>query len=111
MARLTAEWIAAGFTHGVLSTDNMSLAGESFDYGPFAFLEQWDPRFTAAYFDHSGLQAYGQQPVITHHNLGMLQDPLALRRRRAELEARLGLAIRCPPPCRAGTCLRCRFVL
>lgn len=89
VARLTAEWMAAGFTHGVLNTDNMSLAGESFDYGPFAFLEQWDPRFTAAYFDHSGLYAYGQQPAITHHNLRLLQEPLAMLLPRAELEARL----------------------
>ncbi|MGB5135928.1 MAG: YdiU family protein [Prochlorococcaceae cyanobacterium] len=89
VARLTAEWMAAGFTHGVLNTDNMSLAGESFDYGPFAFLEQWDPGFTAAYFDHSGLYAYGQQPAISHHNLRLLQEPLAMLLPRAELEARL----------------------
>jgi uncharacterized protein YdiU (UPF0061 family) len=89
MARLAAEWMAAGFTHGVLNTDNMSLAGESFDYGPFAFLDRWDPGFTAAYFDHSGLYAYGQQPLICHHNLRLLQEPLAMLLPRAELEARL----------------------
>jgi uncharacterized protein YdiU (UPF0061 family) len=89
VARLTAEWMAAGFTHGVLNTDNMSLAGESFDYGPFAFLEHWDPHFTAAYFDHSGLYAYGQQPATTHHNLRLLQEPLAMLLPRAGLEARL----------------------
>ena len=89
VARLTAEWMAAGFTHGVLNTDNMSLAGESFDYGPFAFLDRWDPHFTAAYFDHNGLYAYGQQPVITHNNLRLLQDPLAMLLPRAQLEARL----------------------
>ena len=89
VARLTAEWMAAGFTHGVLNTDNMSLVGESFDYGPFAFLDRWDPRFTAAYFDHNGLYAYGQQPAVTHNNLRLLQDPLAMLLPRAELEARL----------------------
>jgi len=89
VARLAAEWMAAGFTHGVLNTDNMSLAGESFDYGPFAFLEGWDPGFTAAYFDHSGLYAYGQQPLICHHNLRLLQEPLAMLLPRAELAARL----------------------
>ncbi len=89
LARLAAEWMAAGFTHGVLNTDNMSLAGESFDYGPFAFLETWDPGFTAAYFDHSGLYAYGQQPLICHHNLKLLQEPLAMLLPRAELEGRL----------------------
>lgn len=89
VARLSAEWMAAGFTHGVLNTDNMSLAGESFDYGAFAFLDQLDPRFTAAYFDHAGLYAYGQQPAVTHHNLRLLQEPLAMLLPRAELEVRL----------------------
>jgi uncharacterized protein YdiU (UPF0061 family) len=89
VARLAAAWMAAGFTHGVLNTDNMSLAGESFDYGPFAFLERWDPEFTAAYFDHSGLYAYGRQPLICHHNLRLLQEPLAMLLPRAEMEARL----------------------
>ena len=89
LARLAAEWMVAGFTHGVLNTDNMSLVGESFDYGPFAFLERWDPGFTAAYFDHSGLYAYGQQPLICHHNLRLLQEPLAMLLPRPELEAQL----------------------
>ena len=88
VARLSAEWMAAGFTHGVLNTDNMSLAGESFDYGPFAFLDRWDPLFTAAYFDHAGLYAYGQQPAVAHQNL-LLQEPLAMLLPRAGLEARL----------------------
>ena len=78
VARLAAEWMVAGFTHGVLNTDNMSLAAESFDYGPFAFLERFDPGFTAAYFDHQGLYAYGRQPAICQHNLRLLQAPLAL---------------------------------
>jgi serine/tyrosine/threonine adenylyltransferase len=89
VARLAAEWMATGFTHGVLNTDNMSLAGESFDYGPFAFLETWDPGFTAAYFDQNGLYAYGQQPQICRQNLRLLQEPLAMLLPRAELEARL----------------------
>ncbi|MBW4531690.1 MAG: YdiU family protein [Aphanothece saxicola GSE-SYN-MK-01-06B] len=89
VARLAAAWMAAGFIHGVLNTDNMSLAGESFDYGPFAFLETWDPGFTAAYFDHSGLYAYGRQPLICQHNLRLLQEPLAMLLPRAPLEAAL----------------------
>ena len=89
VAHLAADWMAAGFTHGVLNTDNMSLAGESFDYGPFAFLEAWDPGFTAAYFDHSGLYAYGRQPLICQHNLRRLQEPLAMLMPRAPLEAAL----------------------
>ena len=89
VARLAAEWMAAGFTHGVLNTDNMSLAGESFDYGPYAFLDRWDPQFTAASFDHSGLYAYGQQPAICHQNLQLLQEPLAMLLPRGPLAEQL----------------------
>ena len=89
VARLAAEWMVAGFTHGVLNTDNMSLAGESFDYGPYAFLDSWDPGFTAAYFDQTSLYAYGQQPRICHQNLRLLQEPLAMLWPRQELEQRL----------------------
>lgn len=89
VARLAAEWMVAGFTHGVLNTDNMSLAGESFDYGPFAFLDRWDPGFTAASFDHSNLYAYGRQPAICHENLRRLQEPLALLLPREKLEVEL----------------------
>ncbi len=78
IAKLTAEWMAAGFIHGVLNTDNMSLAGESFDYGPFAFLERWNPSFTSAYFDETGLYAFGRQPAICYNNLRLLQEPLAM---------------------------------
>lgn len=89
VARLAAEWMVAGFTHGVLNTDNMSLAGESFDYGPFAFLDNWDPGFTAAYFDQTSLYAYGQQPRVCHHNLRLLQEPLAMLLPRQDMEQRL----------------------
>ena len=89
VARLAAEWMAAGFVHGVLNTDNMSLVGESFDYGPFAFLDRWDPSFTAAYFDQTGLYAYGRQPAICRKNLQMLQEPLALLLPREAMEERL----------------------
>ena len=60
-ARLAASWMAAGFVHGVLNTDNLTVTAESFDYGPWRFLPRVDPGFTAAYFDHSGLYAYGRQ--------------------------------------------------
>jgi len=61
-ARLAAEWMAAGFVHGVLNTDNQNVTGESFDYGPWRFAPVLDPGFTAAYFDQTGLYAYGRQP-------------------------------------------------
>lgn len=76
VAELTAQWMAAGFCHGVLNTDNMSITGESFDYGPYAFILTYDPLFTAAYFDYSRRYCYGQQPNICQLNLAMLQQPL-----------------------------------
>ena len=54
--------MAAGFVHGVLNTDNINITGESFDYGPWRFLPTYDPGFTAAYFDETGLYAFGRQP-------------------------------------------------
>ncbi len=78
LAQLAAEWMAAGFVHGVLNTDNMNISGESFDYGPWRWLPQWDPSFTAAYFDHSGLYAFGRQPEALHWNCGQLAVALRL---------------------------------
>ncbi len=72
LARLAAEWMTAGFVHGVLNTDNMNISGESFDYGPWRWLPRWDPAFTAAYFDHSGLYAFGRQPEALYWNCGQL---------------------------------------
>src|SRR6476646_4868721 len=51
VAELAAQWMSVGFCHAVLNTDNMSITGESFDYGPYAFMDRYDLRFTAAYFD------------------------------------------------------------
>ena len=78
LAQLAAEWMAAGFVHGVLNTDNMNISGESFDYGPWRWLPQWDPSFTAAYFDHGGLYAFGRQPETLHWNCGQLAVALRL---------------------------------
>lgn len=75
-ARLCAAWMAAGFVHGVLNTDNLNITGESFDYGPWRFLPVLDPGFTAAYFDHSGLYAYGAQPTAVRWNLEQLAGAL-----------------------------------
>lgn len=65
-AELAASYMAAGFVHGVLNSDNINITGESFDYGPWRFLPEWDPGFTAAYFDHAGLYAFGRQPEAIH---------------------------------------------
>tara|TARA_R110002072_G_scaffold38314_19_gene111010 strand:- start:2434 stop:3840 length:1407 start_codon:yes stop_codon:yes gene_type:complete len=78
MADLAASYMVAGFVHGVLNTDNMNVSGESFDYGPWRFLPRWDPAFTAAYFDHSGLYAFGRQPEALHWNCGQLAVALRL---------------------------------
>jgi uncharacterized protein YdiU (UPF0061 family) len=65
-ARQAASYMAAGFVHGVLNSDNINVTGESFDYGPWRFAPTWDPGFTAAYFDHAGLYAFGRQPEAIH---------------------------------------------
>ena len=72
MADLAASYMVAGFVHGVLNTDNIVVTGESFDYGPYRFAPSWDPTFTAAYFDHSGLYAFGRQAEALHWNLHQL---------------------------------------
>jgi serine/tyrosine/threonine adenylyltransferase len=90
-ARLAAQWMSAGFCHAVLNTDNMSITGESFDYGPFAFIQTYDLRFTAAYFDYYGRYCYGNQPGICKWNLEMLQRPLLAVLSQDELDAGLNL--------------------
>ena len=77
-AELAAAWMAAGFVHGVLNTDNMNVTGESFDYGPYRFLPRNDPNFVAAYFDSSGLYSFGRQPETVFWNLRQLAGALSL---------------------------------
>ncbi|NJL22530.1 MAG: YdiU family protein [Leptolyngbyaceae cyanobacterium SM1_3_5] len=76
VAELAAQWMSVGFCHAVLNTDNMSITGESFDYGPYAFIDRYDPDFTAAYFDYGGRYRYSYQPLICRLNLELLQVPL-----------------------------------
>jgi serine/tyrosine/threonine adenylyltransferase len=87
VAKLTAQWMSAGFCHGVLNTDNMSITGESFDYGPYAFILNYNPQFTAAYFDYGGRYSYGNQPFICRLNLEMLQVPLKMVTSARELDS------------------------
>jgi len=77
-ATLAASYLAAGFVHGVLNTDNINVTGESFDYGPWRFTPYWDPEFTAAYFDQYGLYAFGRQPEAIHWDLAQLGGSLSL---------------------------------
>jgi uncharacterized protein YdiU (UPF0061 family) len=89
VAELAAQWMAAGFCHGVLNTDNMSITGESFDYGPYAFIPNYNPQFTPASFDYGGRYSYGNQPFICKFNLELLQAPLVMVMSAADLEAGL----------------------
>lgn len=75
-ARLIAHWQAVGFAHGVMNTDNMSILGETFDYGPFAFLDDYNPHFICNHSDHSGRYAFDQQPSIGLWNCNALAHAL-----------------------------------
>ena len=84
-AKLAASYHINGFIHGVLNTDNINVTGESFDYGPYRFMEKYDPQKVAAYFDHSGLYKFSNQTDAFFWNLQQLasimtifleQDPL-----------------------------------
>lgn len=75
-AELAASFMATGFVHGVLNSDNMVITGESFDYGPYRFLPRFDLHFVAAYFDHQGLYAFGRQPAAIVRNLTRLAEAL-----------------------------------
>src|SRR4029079_6425358 len=77
-AILAASCMAAGFVHGVLNSDNINVTGESFDYGPWRFSPEWDPDFTAAYFDHYGLYAFGHKPESIHWDLAQFAGCMSL---------------------------------
>jgi uncharacterized protein YdiU (UPF0061 family) len=76
VAGLAASYMASGFVHGVLNSDNINITGESFDYGPWRFAPVWDAGFTAAYFDQTGLYAFGRQPGALAWNLTRLAECL-----------------------------------
>jgi len=75
-AKLAGQFMAAGFVHGVLNSDNINVTGESFDYGPWRFAPKWDPAFVAAYFDQNGLYAFGRQPEAIHWDVMQLAGSL-----------------------------------
>ncbi|GAA5186941.1 protein adenylyltransferase SelO [Ferrimonas gelatinilytica] len=109
-AQTVADWQAFGFCHGVLNTDNMSILGETFDYGPFAFLNRFEPGFICNHSDHDGRYAFDQQPGIGLWNLNKLAltltpfidakrlqgilaeyEPALLARYLSRMAARMGL--------------------
>jgi uncharacterized protein YdiU (UPF0061 family) len=75
-ADLVAQWLLVGFIHGVMNTDNMSVAGETIDYGPCAFMDAYDPATVFSSIDQGGRYAYGNQPRIALWNLTRLAEAL-----------------------------------
>ena len=75
-AQLIAQWMLLGFIHGVMNTDNTSISGETIDYGPCAFLEEYDPAKVYSSIDHGGRYAYGNQPRVALWNLARLAETL-----------------------------------
>ncbi len=71
-AELVAGWQSVGFAHGVLNTDNMSIIGDTFDYGPYGFLDDYEPTFICNHSDHTGRYAFEQQPGVVLWNLNAL---------------------------------------
>jgi len=75
-ARLMARWMAAGFAHGVMNTDNMSILGITLDYGPYGFLDDYDAGFICNHTDTGGLYAFDRQPAVGMWNCARLGDAL-----------------------------------
>ncbi|MFT3818818.1 MAG: YdiU family protein [Rubrivivax sp.] len=75
-AALVAQWMNVGFIHGVMNTDNMTVSGETIDYGPCAFMEAYDPEAVFSSIDHGGRYAYRNQPLIARWNLARLAETL-----------------------------------
>jgi uncharacterized protein YdiU (UPF0061 family) len=75
-AALVAQWLLVGFIHGVMNTDNMSVCGETIDYGPCAFMDAYDPATVFSSIDHAGRYAYANQPRVAHWNLARLAEAL-----------------------------------
>jgi hypothetical protein len=88
-ARLIAQWQAVGWAHGVMNTDNMSIHGITLDYGPFGFMDDYDPGFICNHSDYNGRYAFNQQPYIGLWNLSCLAQALLPLADKAELKAAL----------------------
>lgn len=88
-ASLIAQWQSIGFAHGVMNTDNMSILGLTFDYGPYAFLDDYDPHFICNHSDHQGRYAFDKQPYIGLWNLSALAQAFSTLVRLPALQAGL----------------------
>ena len=92
-ARLMAEWQVVGFNHGVMNTDNMSVLGLTIDYGPFAFLDDYDSNFICNHTDQNGRYSFGNQPRIGEWNLRALMlafEPLVAQERLEKIMEHYG---------------------
>jgi uncharacterized protein YdiU (UPF0061 family) len=92
-ARLIAMWMNVGFIHGVMNTDNMTISGETIDYGPCAFIETYDPAAVFSSIDHGGRYAFGNQPHIARWNLARLAEALLPLMANADDEASVQRAV------------------
>jgi len=88
-AKLIAHWQAVGWSHGVLNTDNMSILGLTLDYGPYGFMDDYDPGFICNHSDYNGRYAFNQQPYIGLWNLSCLAQTLLPFAPKEELKAAL----------------------
>ncbi len=88
-AKLVAQWQAVGWAHGVMNSDNMSILGVTLDYGPFGFMDDYDPGFICNHSDHNGRYAFNQQPFIGLWNLSCLAQALLPLVPKEELKAAL----------------------
>ena len=88
-AKLIAQWQAVGWAHGVMNTDNMSILGLTLDYGPFGFIDDYDPGFICNHSDHNGRYAFNQQPYIGLWNLSCLAQALLPIVQKEELKTSL----------------------
>lgn len=88
-AYMIAQWQAVGFAHGVMNTDNMSIIGQTFDYGPFGFLDDYEPGYICNHSDYQGRYAFNQQPRIGLWNLSALAHSLSPLIDKSDLEKAL----------------------
>ena len=88
-AKLIPQWQAVGWAHGVMNTDNMSILGITLDYGPFGFIDDYDPGFICNHSDHNGRYAFNQQPYIGLWNLSCLAQTLLPLAQKEDLKAAL----------------------
>ncbi|ACO47509.1 YdiU family protein [Deinococcus deserti] len=92
-AELIAQWMNVGFIHGVMNTDNVTISGETIDYGPCAFMEAYDPDAVFSSIDHSGRYAYSNQPLIARWSLARFAETLLLLIAEDESKAAVSKAI------------------